>query len=154
MKKTILGLLFLSIGFAMAQERVNATGGEATGSGGTVSYSVGLIDYTAESSASGSTSAGVQQTYIQNVGVDEWDLSYDISVFPNPAINQVTIKIPENAVGFNYVLTDMNGKVVRNGNLTITENQLEISSLGEAMYFLNILANDVSVRAFKITKNQ
>ncbi len=38
------GLLWA--GLAQAQESVNATGGDATGSGGTVAYSVGQVVYT------------------------------------------------------------------------------------------------------------
>ncbi|MGB4776444.1 MAG: gliding motility-associated C-terminal domain-containing protein [Daejeonella sp.] len=44
-----------------AQQGVSASGGEATGAGGNVSYSVGQIDYSAVSSAGGSITEGLQQ---------------------------------------------------------------------------------------------
>ena len=55
------GLLWA--GLAQAQESVNAYGGDAKGSGGTVAYSVGQIVYTTHTGATGSVAQGVQQAY-------------------------------------------------------------------------------------------
>jgi hypothetical protein len=51
-----------SLGLVHAQESINASGGEATGSEGTVSYSVGQVFYsTFSDQGNGSISEGVQQ---------------------------------------------------------------------------------------------
>ena len=47
-----------------AQENTVASGGKATGSGGTVSYSVGQVVYTTNAGTNGSLSQGVQQPYV------------------------------------------------------------------------------------------
>ena len=57
----LAGLLWGS--FAQAQESVNSTGGNATGSGGTVAYSVGQVVYTANTGSSGNVEQGVQHAY-------------------------------------------------------------------------------------------
>jgi len=49
---------------AMAQKNTVAAGGDATGVGGTVSYSIGQINYTTVTSAGGSVSQGLQQVYL------------------------------------------------------------------------------------------
>ncbi len=59
-----LGFFFGSI---QAQEAVLNTGGNATGSGGTVGYSVGLSAYTTPVGASGSVAQGVQEAYQEKV---------------------------------------------------------------------------------------
>jgi len=46
-----------------AQEAVLATGADAAGSGGKVSYSVGQIAYTSQTGSNGSVTQGVQQPY-------------------------------------------------------------------------------------------
>ena len=72
----LLATLLLWVGFVQAQESVNASGGNAIGSGGTVAYSIGQVVYTANTDASGTVSQGAQQTYeIFTVGIKETELN-------------------------------------------------------------------------------
>ena len=60
--KVILFLLLLGFGLtAQAQQATTATGGDATGSGGSAAYSVGQIVYTTHTGTTGSVAQGVQQ---------------------------------------------------------------------------------------------
>lgn len=63
-KKTV-ALLLLGFGIttAQAQQATTATGGNASGSGGPVAYSVGQVVYTTNTSSNGSVAQGVQQPY-------------------------------------------------------------------------------------------
>ena len=62
----------LCAGLTQAQESVNSTGGNATGSGGTVSYTIGQVGYTTNTGSNGSVAQGVQQAYeILTVGINE-----------------------------------------------------------------------------------
>jgi hypothetical protein len=56
-------LLALAINNIMAQQGNVAAGGDAAGEGGSMSYSIGQTDYLTYSSASGSMSFGLQQTW-------------------------------------------------------------------------------------------
>jgi hypothetical protein len=62
-KKTITSVAFLLIGLGglSAQESVNGSGGDATGTGGTSSYSIGQVVYTTATGTNGSVAQGVQQ---------------------------------------------------------------------------------------------
>ncbi len=67
------GLLWA--GLAQSQESANASGGDATGSGGTVAYSVGQVVYTSNTSSSGTVDQGVQHAFeIYTVGIKETEL--------------------------------------------------------------------------------
>ena len=48
---------------ATAQESINATGGDASGSAGSASYSVGQVAYQTLAGTNGSIAEGVQQAY-------------------------------------------------------------------------------------------
>lgn len=63
MIKTTLIACFLFVSHSIfSQESINASGSEATGSGGTVSYSVGQVFYSSQTGTNGNTlSEGVQQ---------------------------------------------------------------------------------------------
>jgi hypothetical protein len=62
-------------GLAQAQESANVSGGDATGSGGTVAYSVGQVVYTTNTGSTGSVAQGVQHAFeIFTVGIKETEL--------------------------------------------------------------------------------
>ncbi len=65
--KLILTLIFvmgLGLLTSKAQQGVVSTGGEATGSGGTMSFSTGQTDFIYFSSEAGSIQFGLQQVFI------------------------------------------------------------------------------------------
>jgi hypothetical protein len=148
------GLLWA--GLAQAQESANAAGGDATGSGGTVAYSVGQVVYTANSDPSGTVSQGVQQAYeILSVGINETELNISLSVFPNPTADNLTLQISDyNNEKLTYQLSDMQGKLVNNGQVTAQQTQINTSSLPSATYFINVVNQEnKKVQSFKIIKN-
>ncbi|MDD2634269.1 MAG: hypothetical protein PHW82_02085 [Bacteroidales bacterium] len=61
LKLSAILVLGLGITGLQAQESVNTTGGNALGSGGSVSYSAGQVIYTNNTGTSGSVAQGVQQ---------------------------------------------------------------------------------------------
>ena len=89
---TSVAFLLLGLGGLHAQESPTASGGDATGSGGTVDYSVGQVAYITNVNASGTVSQGVQQAYeIFTVGIQEAELNISLSVFPNPTADNLTL---------------------------------------------------------------
>ncbi len=86
------GLLWA--GFAQAQESTNASGGDATGTGGTASYSVGQVVYTTNTGSTGSVAQGVQHAYeIFTLGIKETELNISLTAFPNPTTENLTLQI-------------------------------------------------------------
>jgi len=150
----VTGLLWA--GLAQAQESLNASGGDATGSGGTIAYSIGQVVYTTNTGASGRISQGVQQAYeIFTVGIKEIELNILLTVFPNPTANNLTLQISDyNNEKLSYQLFDMQGKLLRNGQVTAPQTQINTASLPSETYFINVV-NQVNkkVQSFKIIKN-
>ena len=94
----ILLTFALSLSTAMAQESINATGGNASGSGGSASYSVGQIVYTTTTGTSGSVAAGVQQPFeISTVtGIEEANgINLTVTAYPNPTTDFLTLEIKD-----------------------------------------------------------
>lgn len=147
------GLLWA--GLVQAQKSVNASGGDATGSGGTVAYSVGQVVYTANASAYGIVSQGVQQAYeIFTVGINKPRLNLALSAFPNPTSDNVTLLIGDyKNEKLSYQLYDMQGKIILNGQIGAAQTQINTNSLPTATYFLHIVTQDnKQLQLFKIIK--
>jgi hypothetical protein len=147
------GLLWA--GLAQAQESVNASGGDATGSSGTVAYSVGQVVYTTNTGRNGSVAQGVQHAYeIFTVGIKETELNISLKAFPNPTIDNLTLQISDyNNEKLSYQLFDMQGKQISNGQIVAQQTQINMNSLPTATYLMNILdQKNKKVQSFKIIK--
>ncbi len=123
------GLLWA--GLAQAQESANSSGGDATGSGDTVAYSVGQVIYTTNASAFGTVSQGVMQAYeIFTVGIKEAEVIITLSVFPNPTSDILTLQFSDyNNKKLSYQLYDLQGKLLNEGQVTEQQTLINTSSL-------------------------
>lgn len=151
----VLGLGLFSFCLAQAQESVHTSGGDASGAGGTVAFSIGQVVYTANTNITGAVGQGVQQPYdFFSVGINETELN--LSVFPNPTAANIILQINDfEHVALNFELYDIQGKLLSNGHVTDLQTQIQTSNLATATYFLHILdENNKNVQTFKIIKIQ
>ena len=158
----IISMLLPSLGFTYMQAQqlhasVNAAGGNATGAGGSASYSVGQVFFTTVSGTTASVSEGVQQPFEISVftGVKDIkaiDLYY--AVYPNPTRGKLTLKIDNfEPNAFTYQLNDVNGKLLRSEKLTEKETAIVMSELKSGGYFLKVTNSKKEVKTFKIIKH-
>ena len=156
MKKIITSATFLLLGLVVinAQETVTAGGGEATGAGGTVSYSVGQVDYTTNTGINGSVAQGVQQAYeiYVTTGVNQIAINLEMIVYPNPTTNYLTLKVEDNS-NLSYQLYDLQGKVIENKKINSNSINISLEEKPTAAYFLNVINNNQIVKTFKVIKN-
>jgi hypothetical protein len=150
----VAGLLW--VGLAQAQVSANASGGDATGSGGTVAYSIGQVIYTTNSGSSGIVAQGIQHAYeIFTVGIKETELNISLTAFPNPTTENLTLLIRDfNSENLSYQLYDMQNKLIYSGQVTTMQTELNTSSLPSATYFINVVNQEKKkIQTFKIIKN-
>ena len=148
-------LLTFSVNAQTSHQVLSATGGDATGSGGTVAFSVGQIVYTTSTGTTGSVAQGVEQAYeISSVGIKETALNISLSVFPNPTSDFLTLKVQDyNNEALSYNLLDEQGKLVLNEQITTQDTQIAMSALARGAYFINVLQANKKIQIFKIIKN-
>jgi len=151
-------VLMLGLGLTglQAQESVNATGGNASGSGGSMSYSVGQLVYTTNIGTNGSMSQGVQQPYeiIEISGIEETFIILSAMVYPNPTTDNLILEIKEDeSLDLYYQLYDMQGKLLQNEKITSNKTSIVMSNLLPATYFVKVIQEKKEVKTFKIIKN-
>ena len=151
-------VLMLGLGLTglQAQESVNATGGNASGSGGSMSYSVGQLVYTTNIGTNGSMSQGVQQPYeiIEISGIEETFIILSAMVYPNPTTDNLILEIKEDeSLDLYYQLYDMQGKLLQNEKITSNKTSIVMSNLLPATYFVKVVQESKEVKTFKIIKN-
>lgn len=148
-------LLSFSVNAQTSHQVLSASGGDATGSGGTVAFSVGQIVYTTSTGTTGSVAQGVEQAYeIYSVGIKETTLNISLSVFPNPTSDFLTLKVEDyNNETLSFDLLDEQGKLILSEQITNQETQVAMSTLARGFYFINVLQANKNIQTFKIIKN-
>jgi hypothetical protein len=152
----VLSFLFsFSMKAQTSHQVLSASGGDATGSGGSVAYSVGQIVYTTSTGTTGSVAQGVEQAYeIYSVGIKETTLNISLSVFPNPTSDFLTLKVEDyNNETLSFNLLDEQGKLILSEQITNQETQVAMSTLARGSYFINIVQTNKKIQTFKIIKN-
>jgi hypothetical protein len=157
-KKVKLSVLLLSLGLtAQAQQASTATGGDASGSGGTVAYSVGQIVYTTNTATTGSVAQGVQQPYEISIvlGIDNHYINLGLSAYPNPTTNYLTLNLGNAELStLNFELYDINGRLIESRKIISSTETIAMENLPTATYILKVTNNNKKeVKTFKIIKN-
>lgn len=157
-KNKILFFCLLALGVmeSKAQEASTAAGGDASGSGGSVAYSVGQVVYTYESGSSGSVSQGVQQPYeLFTVGVSNHDeISLSMSVYPNPSVSAINLNVGQyDLKDLAVQLFDVQGKLLYAQKISVSETSIKMEDYTAGNYFLKITGNNEELKTFKIIKN-
>jgi hypothetical protein len=158
-KLKLSAVLLLGLGLTglQAQETIPATGGNASGSGGTVSYSVGQVVYTTNTGANGSVAQGVQQPFDISVltGIEQTAINLVISAYPNPTTDFLQLKVEsEKLKDLSFQLYNMQGKLLQNKKIEGNETSIVMSSLVPATYFVKVVQGNKEVKTFKIIKTQ
>lgn len=158
-KKTKYYVAFLfSIGMLTinAQENTVSSGGEASGTGGTVSYSIGQAFYITSTDASGSVSQGVQQPFEIQVllGIEEHEINLYAKVYPNPTTDQINLSVGStDTTGLFYQLYDYTGRIITNGKVENENTTIPMYNHPNATYLLSVSKENKIIKTFKILKH-
>ena len=156
-KKVKLSVLLLGLGLtAQAQQAITTTGGNASGSGGSVSYSVGQMVYKTTNGSLGSLAQGVQQPYEISIvlGIEDNSINLKLTAYPNPTSNFLTLNASNAELStLNFELYDISGKLIESRKIISISETIAMENLPTATYFLKVNNNNNEVKIFKIIKN-
>ena len=160
--KNLILLIALTVfsGGLQAQESIASSGGEASGAGGTVSYSVGQVSYRVHTGTTGSVTEGVQQPYEFSVviGIEESGINLQFIAYPNPVSDQLILRIADETFTGNArwlaSLYNMEGSMIKQQIIGSRETTIDMSDVQSASYLLKITNDNREVKTFKIIKTQ
>ncbi|TAF76423.1 MAG: T9SS C-terminal target domain-containing protein [Bacteroidetes bacterium] len=160
--KSAVFLTFIFSTFSVvtnAQSKVLSAGGNATGNSGSVSYSVGQIDYASTSvSNKGSIGLGVQQPLIISpiTGIKGSErLTISCNIHPNPSSDFVVLGWDASfeVSSVNYKIADINGKNIVSATAQ-NQTKIEVSNFATGMYIITVYdTKNKFIKSFNLIKN-
>ena len=144
----------LGLSSLYAQKGPVAAGGDATGSGGSVSYSIGQIDYISATGSSGNINQGLQQPFeFYTMGLEDQAIQLGLAVYPNPTTSFISLRIDKaDFSGLSYHLYDMSGKLLLSQVVSEKITSIDMGAYASATYILQVLNTQQPIQSFRIIK--
>lgn len=140
-----------------AQQTTDASGGNVSGTGGSVAYSVGQTVYSTHTGTNASVTQGVQQPYEISIVTEikeAKDISLSFVVYPNPTTNFLKLKINNYESDYlTYHLYQLDGKILDTKKIEDAETSISMEHLASGVYFLKITELNKDIKTFQIIKN-
>jgi hypothetical protein len=156
MIKTIFSACMLCAVFTIqAQETIPTSGGEATGSGGTVSYSVGQLLSNMNIGSNGTVTQGVQQTieFVVLSNPELIALTLSAVTYPNPTTDYIVLSLTDATLtDLSYTMFDLQGRLVTKAKVEQEATQIAMKNLAIGVYILKVNQNNQELKTFKIIK--
>ena len=105
--------------------------------------------------ACGTATATVVQNVSPCTGIEEIAGAGEISIYPNPANDYVSIAVPASISSAHATVevTDALGKVVLTENINTDVTTLRITTLEDGVYFFKVIANNQTIKVGKVVKH-
>jgi hypothetical protein len=137
------------------QQAILPSGGDYTASSGSVSFSVGQVFFSSDTTAEGSLHEGVQHAFEwYPVSVADESLVAGVQVFPNPTAGWITIELDKNKSRehITCLISDAYGKTVQNTLLDAESVRIDMQHVPPGWYLVQIVQNQKAIQTFKIIK--
>ena len=154
--KVVFCLVSCGLGGVVAQENTDVLGGMAYGTGGSVSYSIGQVDYESATGTGGTITEGLQQPYEIMVvsGIEDNDINLTFAIYPNPTADFVVLSVQNaNTLYMTYALFDIEGRLIEKQEVSGSQTTIAMKDLANGIYFIKVLRKSTEVKIFKVIKN-
>jgi hypothetical protein len=159
-KNLIPGIvLFLGIGISAsdAQTVIPASGGEALGNSGKVSYTIGQVIFTVNEGSTGTSIQGVHhpfEIFIVTAIKKAEEILLDVTAYPNPATDFIKLTIKDyDPTDLRYGLYDTNGSLLQDNKIVDRQTEIRIDGYVSSTYFLRVFDRGKVIKTFKIIKH-
>ena len=134
---------------------IGSDGGYAGNNQFSLSYTIGEVvtDFGRDTINNVDLSQGFQQSYLSIVSVEDHVIDISISVYPNPAVDQLNVRVSEIDKADSYSLYDMSGKLIRQEVIREKEFKIGFSSLSTGNYMLVFRDMERRLKTIKVQKS-
>ena len=149
----ILVFFLFYLNDVFAQEVIATQGDTRSNSACILNFTIGEVVTSFGTDGSNDLTQGFQQVFFEISKVEDHKIEMDVTVFPNPAVNQVTIHISNYSKDCKYYLYDSYGKELLKADLNTNEILIPFSHFSTGTYFLVFKNKHQNLKSYKIQKS-
>jgi len=139
-------------------ETLLASGSNASGTSGTVTYSIGQVFYTYIGESVYNVAQGIQHQEAEEPTLETPEIEApetQMVVFPNPTTDYINLSLKgeelQSGVRY-YKLYDIQGRLLKQNTINDSETQISLSNLSSSLYILTVYIDNQVLKTFKILK--
>ena len=134
---------------------IGTDGGYAGNNQFSLSYTIGEVvtEFGRDTTNNVDLTQGFQQSRLSIVSVENHDLDIDISIYPNPAVDQLNVRISDIDRANRYSMYDMSGKLIREEGIRTKEFTIGFNSLSTGNYMLVFTDREKRLKTIKVQKS-
>ncbi len=146
----------LAIAQTASPELVSSTGDSFKNTNYGLDWSIGECVTATHSSGSYIITQGFHQNSYVVTAVEDFAKNINITVYPNPTSDFISLYFPrsERFGNVKLTVTDLNGKILQQAKVTSNKKQLNFSDYINGVYFLYVKQKNKLIKSFKIIKKQ
>lgn len=139
--------------YGLTQEVISSQGESYSNLNGSIDFTLGEVVINTTSSANATLTQGFHQTKWNFLGLEDYNSSFFISLYPNPIsdILYITSKTDKILIA---ELFDANGKLVLKSSITGPNAQMSVKNIAPGYYSLLLMDKESVVKLFKLIKTQ
>ena len=159
--------LFLTVGLGFAllganaqtasPELVSSAGDSFNNTSYQLDWSIGECVTATHNAGDYVITQGLHQGNYVVTSVEDLAADINISVYPNPTTDLISVSFTDlpssNGHGNVIIITDINGKILQQAEVTSNVEQLNFSTYANGIYFLTVKQESKLIKSFKIIKN-
>ena len=139
------------------QTSVNTCGGDGTGNGGSLAFSIGQVFFQVVEDPQISLAEGVQQAFEISIvdGIEEEKpFSFDIAAFPNPSMDILHVELKNEFSGqVMFQVHDAIGNLIQEGEASSSTFTIQTTNWSGGAYYLHVYnADSLQSSTLKIIK--
>lgn len=141
MKKILLGIALIFSGISYSQtaspDVIGAAGAHFAIPTMQMSWTLGETVTATVTDGSTTFTQGFHQSNVSMIGVEIVDPTVEISVFPNPITDVLTVEVSGTALNSQFVLFDGAGKTLLTDKVTELSFKVDFTAYAKGVYYLN-----------------
>jgi hypothetical protein len=142
--------------FSFCQELVSGQGESYSNASGTIDFSIGEPIISSGQDGTVGITQGFHQTKltVEIIHIEE-ETTIQMSLYPNPTINSITLNIGSLDENLTFSLIDLNGKQLLNREIHSNTVKVDFSKYAVGSYLLHVSNNKKQViKSFQILKTK
>ena len=136
-----------------SQEVIGSQGESYANGSGSIDFTIGETIVFTGTDGTNNVTQGFHQTNWNFVGLVNHTPNFNVTVFPNPMDQNLTIQT-EDFDGVVYRLYDAQGKVVAESEMETTSSIIVVDSFAPGAYNLVLIKQNQKLKTFKLIKQQ
>ena len=154
MKVLLISFYSLLYFNCFSQQVISTQGNSSSNSAGSLDYTIGDLIITFGSNDSTHLTQGFHQPVFEITNIETIEISFEVSIYPNPAVDQLNIQFIEIDKGSRFDLYDASGKLLVTKLITNHYMVIPFCKYETGVYFLSFISSENQLlKTFKVQKS-